>query len=208
MDMALYFSLVGFVVAMSITPGPNNLMMMSSSALFGVRATLPHYLGVQLGFSLMAIAAVFGLGELVQRLPQALILVKAGGAVWLLWMSWQFVRAGLAQSGDVARKDEEARRESRPFRLHEAALFQWINPKAMLMTISASGAYIALAESPGERAIILVGTFILFGAPCGLLWILAGGAIHRFMNDVRWSRLLNLAIALMLVATIAIIVVD
>ena len=83
MDMALYFSLVGFVVAMSITPGPNNLMMMSSSALFGVRATLPHYLGVQLGFSLMAIAAVFGLGELVQRLPQALILVKAGGAVWL-----------------------------------------------------------------------------------------------------------------------------
>ena len=204
MDAALYLSLVGFVVAMSVTPGPNNLMLMSSSALFGVRRTVPHYLGVQLGFNLLLVAAVFGLGELVGRYPVMLDAVKIGGALWLAWMALAFFRAGLAKPADpdTPRKDK---RRSRPFRSWEAALFQWINPKALLMTISAAGAYIALAETAGERAALFVGTFILFGAPCGLLWMLAGGVIHRFLTDRRHARFLNFAIGALLLATIAII---
>ena len=204
MDAALYLSLVGFVVAMSVTPGPNNLMLMSSSALFGVRRTVPHFLGVQFGFNVMLVAAVFGLGELVGRYPVTLDAVKIGGSLWLAWMALAFFRAGLAKPADPDAPRTEKRR-SRPLRSWEAALFQWINPKALLMTISAAGAYIALADTASERAAIFVGTFVLFGAPSGLLWMLAGGVIHRFLTDRRHARLLNFAIGGLLLATIAII---
>ena len=201
MDVALWVSLVGFVVAMSITPGPNNLMMMSSSALFGVRATLPHWFGVQLGFNLLLVASVFGLGELVARFPQSLWVVKAVGAVWLVWMASIFARAAL----NPQPLKTSSGNESRPLRLYEGALFQLINPKALLMTISAAGAYIALADGASARAVIMVATFVTFGAPCGLAWIMAGGVIHRVMADGRSARLLNGVIAGLLVLTIVLI---
>jgi threonine/homoserine/homoserine lactone efflux protein len=204
MDMALYVSFVSFAFVMSITPGPNNLMLMSSSALFGVRATLPHWLGINIGFNIMLVAAIFGLGELVATYPWSLLVVKTGGTVWLLWMAWQFVKVGLRPvSGDTV---DESKTASRPFRVYEAALFQWVNPKALLMTISAAGAYIALADGPTERAALMVGTFILFGSPCGLAWAVAGGKLRRFMSDPKWSRILNLAIAAILVLTIGLII--
>lgn len=204
MDFTLLASLAGFAFLMSITPGPNNLMLMSSSALFGVRATLPHWVGINIGFNVMLVAAVFGLGEVVERFPWSLWVVKLGGSVWLLWMAWIFLRAGLKPpQTESASADKTA---SRPFRLHEAALFQWVNPKAILMTISAAGAYIAIADGPTERAALMVVVFLLFGAPCGLAWAMAGGTLCRFMQDARWSRLLNLAIVGLLVLTIGLIV--
>jgi len=152
MDLALYSSLILFVIAMSITPGPNNLMMMSSSILFGFRATLPHWAGVQLGFNALLIASIFGLGELVERFPQSLTVVKVAGSAWLGWMAWLYLRAALnpqpVKSGEAG--------SSRPLRFHEGALFQLINPKAILMTISASGAFIALADLPVERAGMMI----------------------------------------------------
>ena len=203
LDIALYTSLIGFVIVMSVTPGPNNLMMMSSSALFGVRATIPHWLGVNIGFNIMLVAAVFGLGELVQRFDWMLPLVKIGGSVWLSWMAWQFIQAGLTPPERGQNKQAELR--SRPFRMHEAALFQWVNPKAILMTISAAGAYIALADGPTERALLIVVTFIIFGAPCGMLWILSGGALKRFMSGEKTARWLNLGIGALLIATTGLI---
>jgi threonine/homoserine/homoserine lactone efflux protein len=193
MDIALWFSLVGFVCAMSYTPGPNNLMVMSSSALFGVRRTLPHWLGVNLGFNLLLIASVFGLGELVQRYPVALLVVKLGGALWLAWMASQFARAAINPLPAAQRAEGKTR--TRPFRVYEAALFQIINPKALMMTISAAGAYVALAETAPERALIMVVTFIMFGSPGGLAWMFAGGTLKRFMSDPRWARILNTVIA-------------
>jgi threonine/homoserine/homoserine lactone efflux protein len=207
MDMALYASLVSFVIVMSITPGPNNLMMMSSSALFGVRATLPHWLGVNIGFNIMMVAAVFGLGQLVEQYSWTLLLVKVGGSAWLAWMAWLFLSAGLKPvRSNGAETAGDLTPRSRPFRLYEAALFQWINPKALLMTISAAGAYVALADGPSERALLIVATFVVFGAPCGLAWIFAGGAIKRVMADGQFAGALNIAISLLLVATIALIV--
>lgn len=182
MDVALWFSLVGFVCAMSYTPGPNNFMVMSSSALFGVRRTLPHWLGVNIGFNFLLIAGVFGLGELIQRYPVMLLMVKIGGALWLAWMASQFVRAAI-----------------HPL---PAALFQLINPKALMMTISAAGAYVALAETAPERALIMVVTFILFGSPGGLAWMFAAGTLKPFMSDPRWARILNAAIAGIILLTL------
>lgn len=206
MDIALWFSLVGFVCAMSYTPGPNNLMVMSSSALFGIRRTLPHWLGVNIGFNLLLIAGVFGLGEVVQRYPLALLVVKVGGALWLAWMASQFIRAVINPLPAAQRAEGKTR--TRPFRIYEAALFQIINPKALMMTISAAGAYVALAETAPERALIMVVTFIIFGSPGGLAWMFAGGTLKRFLGDPRWARILNAGIALIIVATIAMVLVS
>lgn len=203
MDWALLSSFVVFAVVMSITPGPNNLMMMSSSALFGARATLPHWLGIQLGFNLLLVAAVFGLGELVARYPQTLLFVRLAGAAWLGWLAWSFARAGL--SPGEAGEGEAGYARSRPLRLHEGALFQLINPKAWLMTVSAAAAYIGLASEAPERALIMVGVFVLFGSPCGLLWVMAGGLIRRWLGVGDQARWLNLGIAVLLAATIALI---
>lgn len=203
MDMALYASLVSFTVVMSITPGPNNLMLMSSGALFGVRRTIPHWLGVNVGFSVLMIAAIFGLGELVERFPSSLIIVKLGGGLWLAWMATIFIRSGLKPVTAV--QTTEAPHQSRPMHLHEAALFQWVNPKALLMAVSAAGAYIALAGTMSERAFIIVLTFIAFGAPCGFLWMCAGGVIKPYMSSGRSSQILNIVMGAILLATSAII---
>lgn len=202
MDPTLYFSLVVFVISMSITPGPNNLMVMSSSILFGFRATLPHWVGVNIGFSTLLLASVFGLGELVDRFPQVLWIVKSVGALWLIWMSSIFIRSAFNPK-PVNGIQTEA---SRPFRIHEGALFQLINPKALLMTISASGAFIALADVAAERALIMVPTFFVFGAPCGLLWMAAGGTLHRFLGDPGHARWINAVIAALLLFTVWIVV--
>ncbi|MAC88472.1 MULTISPECIES: LysE family translocator [Maricaulis] len=202
MDMPLIASLVTFVVIMSVTPGPNNIMMMSSSALFGVRATLPHWLGVNFGFNLLLIASVFGLGELIGRFPVMLDVVRIGGSLWLVWMAWKFAHAGWAigKAGSRAATAREDR--SRPFRSWEAALFQAINPKAILMAVSTAGAYVALADTPMERVGIFVTAFILFGAPCGLLWIFVGGGLKRLLAEGASARWLNYAIAGILMFTI------
>lgn len=203
MDWALYLTFVLFVVSMSVTPGPNNLMMMSSSIVFGVKRTLPHWIGVNIGFNLMLVAAVFGLGELVQRFPWMLTVIKVAGSLWLAWMAWQFLRAALfpVPSGTSENRSEG----SRPLHWYEAALFQWVNPKAILMTVSAAGVYYGLADAIWSRAAIMAGTFAVLGPPCGMAWILAGGVLRRFMSDPRWARPMNAVIAGILLLTIGLI---
>lgn len=204
MDTALLASLVTFVVIMSVTPGPNNIMMMSSSALFGVRATLPHWLGVNLGFNLLLIASVFGLGELIERFPAMLDVVRVGGSLWLVWMAWKFAKAGWL-IGRSSATTSAGQGRSRPFRSWEAALFQAINPKAILMAVSTAGAYVALADTAFERAGVFMTAFILFGAPCGLLWVFVGGGLKRLLAEGASARWLNYGIALILLATIGLI---
>jgi len=92
MDVMLFLGLVGFAFATLITPGPNNLLLMSSGALFGWRATLPHIVGIQVGFASVLVGAIFGLGAVLQSFPELLTVVKIGGASWLLWMATRFFR--------------------------------------------------------------------------------------------------------------------
>ena len=96
MDKALFLSLIGFAFISASTPGPNNLLLMSSGALFGWRKTLPHLGGVLLGFAVVMSSAVFGLGSLVEKAPWLLGVVRILGSSWLAWMSIRFFKAALA----------------------------------------------------------------------------------------------------------------
>ena len=203
MDIALYLSLISFAFLTTITPGPNNFLLMSSGALFGWRRTLPHIIGVQFGFVVMLVTFVFGMGILVERQPWLITGAKWIGASWLLWMAVQFVRTALHLGQGKAKAEVKAK--SRPFRLYEAALFQWANPKAVIIGLSVAGGFIGLSEMTTVRAAIISITFFLCGLISSTTWTLAGSFLNRYMSSGRSAVILNLMMGLLLAATALII---
>lgn len=199
MEGALLVSLSGFAFISSITPGPNNLLLMSSGALFGWQRSLPHLGGILFGFAILMTAAVFGLGSVVTQWPWLVTIVRILGAAWLGWMSLRYIYAGLR--GSASATDTTPAPISRPFRFHEGVLFQWVNPKALILVISAAGAYIAIADSIVERALIIVGVFFLSGVICCSSWLLAGDALHRYMSSGRSARYVNTGMGILIMLT-------
>ena len=176
---------------------------MSSGALFGWRRTLPHLGGILLGFAIVMTSAIFGLGSLVEKWPWLMDVVRVFGATWLAWMSIRFFRAALKADRATARVEEAP--ISRPFRFFEAVLFQWINPKAIILTLSSAGAYIAIAESAWQRAIIIVSVFFVAGVIGCSAWMIAGHALKVYMSSGRSAPYINGTMGLLILATAAII---
>lgn len=205
MDNALFISLIGFAFIASVTPGPNNLLLMSSGALFGWRRTVPHLAGVQIGFAVLMTAAVFGLGSLVDSRPWLITVVRILGAAWLAWLSVRFFRASSSDLSAEARM--EAAPISRPFRFHEALLFQWVNPKAIIAALSSAGAYIAIADVAWQRAAILVGVFFTTGLFACTTWIVAGDALNRHLSSGKSATWMNAGMGVLILATAALILV-
>ncbi|PHS28678.1 MAG: hypothetical protein COA84_00345 [Robiginitomaculum sp.] len=203
MDITLFLSLLGFAFATTMTPGPNNFLLMSSGALFGWRRTVIHIIGVQLGFVAMLVASVFGLGVIMQNQPWLVTGVKVLGAIWLFWLALQFFIA--ARNMDKVSEISGIKARSRPFNLHEAALFQLANPKALVMSISSAGVYIGLADAAAMRALIIGGTFFCFGIVSSTTWTLAGSFLNRYMSSGRSAVILNLVMGLLLAATALVI---
>jgi len=202
-DKALFVSLIGFAFITSVTPGPNNLLLMSSGALFGWRRTVPHLVGIQIGFIILMSAAVFGLGSLVARWPWLITIVRVLGASWLAWMSLRFFKAAIRDAETESRM--EAAPISRPFRLSEAILFQWVNPKAIIAALSSAGAYIAIADQAWQRAIIIAGVFCVTGMLACSIWTIAGDALNRYMSSGKFAKWVNTGMAMLILATAALI---
>ena len=199
MDIALFISLIGFAFVASITPGPNNLLLMSSGALFGWRSSLPHLGGILLGFAVVMTSAVFGLGTLVEQWPWLLEVVRVLGASWLAWMSLRYFKAAIRINDIEGRMDVAP--ISRPFRFFEAVLFQWINPKAIVAALSSAGAYIAIADLAWQRAIIIAGVFFFTGLIACATWMIAGDALNKYMSTGKAAPWINIAMALLILGT-------
>ncbi|MDG2377242.1 MAG: LysE family translocator [Woeseiaceae bacterium] len=203
MDTALFVSLIGFVFITLITPGPNNLLLMSSGALFGLRRTVPHLAGIQLGFVTLMTASVFGLGVLVARWPWLVTGLRMLGATWLAWLSLRFFRTAIKYTSTESWM--ETAPISRPFRFVEALLFQWINPKGIVAAISTASAYIAIAESPWQRALILSSAFFLIGSVASITWVIAGDTLTRYLSAGRSATWMNTAMGVLILGTAALI---
>ncbi|MEM7615948.1 MAG: LysE family translocator, partial [Pseudomonadota bacterium] len=132
MTIELILALAGFAFVTSITPGPNNIMLMTSGANFGFRRTIPHMLGVGLGFCLMIVLVGFGLAAIFETYPVARMILKGLSVVYMLWLAWKIAHASApTQQGG----------EGTPITFLQAALFQWVNPKAWAMALSAVTLY-------------------------------------------------------------------
>ena len=167
-------------------------MLLTSGVNFGFRRTIPHMLGVGLGFALMVGLVGIGLDAIFSRFPALLPAMRYAGAAYMLWLA-----AKLALAGPVG----ETEQRGRPLGFLAAAAFQWINPKAWLIAVSALTAY-AVSENYTRSVVIVALVFGLVTAPCIALWVLFGTAMRRVLSNPRFVRPFNIAMALLLVASI------
>lgn len=182
--------LAAFALASSITPGPNNLMLLASGVNFGFRRSVPHMMGIGIGFVIMVFVIGFGVGQLLQRHPSIYAALKVASLVYMAWLAWR-----IATSGPVG--DSAGNRPSTPFTFLQAALFQWVNPKAWAMALAATSAY----TDPDRYLSSLTVVALVFGAinlPCVSLWAGFGvGLRHWLQNPVR-LRMFNITMAVLL----------
>jgi threonine/homoserine/homoserine lactone efflux protein len=187
MSFDLLIALVAFAFVTSVTPGPNNIMLMTSGANFGFRRTLAHLAGVSLGFVILAVAVGLGLHRVFEVWPPARTLLKAVSLVYFLWLAWKFAQAAAPSAGSGG---------GRPMTFVQAAAFQWANPKVWAMALTAVTAY---APSQSAQAVVLVA--VVFGAvnlPSVAVWALAGQGLGRFLADPSRLRAFNWTMAALL----------
>ena len=185
-------ALTAFAFVTSITPGPNNLMLMASGANFGFRRTVPHMLGVGIGFVVMVIAVGAGLMGLFEAFPVAHDILKGVSVVYLLWLAWKIATSRPALG------DAEA--QGTPLTFLQAAAFQWVNPKAWAMALTAVTVY-----APDQALISILQVAVIFGAinlPSVGSWTLLGQAMARFLTSPARFRLFNGLMAGLLVASL------
>jgi threonine/homoserine/homoserine lactone efflux protein len=190
--METLLPLLGFVVASSVTPGPNNLMVLVSGANFGLKRTVPHIVGIAVGFPVMIIAVGLGLGAAFEAFPALGIVLKYVAFAYLLYLAWRIAEAG---------RPELDGQRARPLTLLEAAAFQWVNPKAWALVF---GGMALFTSAAGDRVAETLLIALLFGLVClpnGVVWCLFGRAIARFLADDVWRRRFNVAMAVLLVVS-------
>lgn len=191
MTFELLAALAAFAFVSSITPGPNNLILMASGANFGVKRTVPHLLGVAGGFTLMIVMIGLGLARLFEAFPASLAVLKAASVAYLLYLAWRLATASAPKPGAV--------RRARPLRFIEAAAFQWVNPKAWAMALTAIGAY-ARPENPLLSVLIVALVFGAVNLPSVFVWVSAGVQMRRLLTDPLRLRIFNATAGLLLAA--------
>ena len=195
-DVLIAASLFSFVS--SITPGPNNMMMLASGVNFGFRRSVPHWLGICGGFTFMLCAVGLGLHTLLADHPALYDVLRYAGSAYLVWMAW---RLATATAVPTSQEDDAPKSEARPLGVWAAAAFQWVNPKAWVMAVTAMSAYLPARA----QAIDVVALALLFGVinlPCVACWAGGGAALRRFLQDPLRLRIFNISMALALLASL------
>ena len=181
-----------FVSIVSMTPGPNNLLLAASGANFGFTKTLPHMCGVIVGFALMVVASGFGLGVILNEFPQVILPLKILSVSFLLYLSWRIATGGA----------HVVEGKSRPLSFLPALLFQTINPKGISFLLSIMGAQVSDSEPLLPKLVplfILLPTFTVLSA---VTWTMFGTAIGKLMQSQGAFRVFNLIMASLLVSCV------
>lgn len=191
--MDVFFAVLFFAFSSSITLGPNNIMMMTSGVNYGIKASLPHLLGICLGFPMMVLLVGFGFGMVFQQYPWLHQLIKILGIVYLIWLAW---RIASSSPGSVDGKQRP------PLSFWQAALFQWVNGKAWVMASGAIAAFTSLAGSFYADVVQITAAFLLMSFPCVGTWLVFGSLLRPLFAKPRIQRIFNIAMGLLLVASV------
>ena len=183
-----------FAFSSTITPGPNNIMIMTSGLNFGTRRSMPHLMGICLGFTIMVIVVGLGFGVLFEKLPILHELIKIAGVIYLLYLSWLIASA----SGG----DESKESASQPLSFLQAASFQWVNPKAWIMASGAIAAYSSMGSTMLPQVLFIATAFLVVAFPCVGIWLYFGTALKQVLKKQQWRTWFNRVMALLLVISI------
>ncbi|MBB4953279.1 threonine/homoserine/homoserine lactone efflux protein [Agrobacterium vitis] len=185
-------ALVLFAFTTSITPGPNNMMLFASGVNFGFRRTLPHMLGIGAGFLSLLIGAGLGLGALLVALPLAYLLLKIAGGLYLVWIAWKIGTSRVLGEGQA---------KDKPMSFFAAALFQWVNPKAWVMAVTAMATYTDVAYY--WQSVVIVGlVFAAVNVPSVSTWAGFGSSLREWLSVPVRLKWFNITMAVLLVLSL------
>ncbi len=187
-----YLSLSIFTFVAGITPGPNNMMLMASGLNHGLRKSLPHYLGICLGFPVMVAAIGFGMDVVFSKYPEIYLYLKIWGIAYLFYLAWKIANAGNPKATQNIKE---------PFSFIQAAAFQWLNPKAWAIAIGALAAFTTENHfSISVFAVIFV--YLVMGLICMAFWLKLGQSLKTFLNTDYRIKYFNMAMAILLVLSV------
>ena len=184
-------ALGAFAFASSITPGPNNLMLLASGANFGLRRSIPHMLGVGIGFVLMLFLVGMGLIQIYDRFAHSHAVLSLFSVLYMSWLAWKIATASAPQEGEAP---------GRPITFLQAAAFQWVNPKAWAMALTAVNAYAPERDLTGVLLVAL--TFGAINLPSVASWAVLGQQMRKVLSSQRRLRLFNITMAAVLIASL------
>ena len=188
-----------FAVSTAITPGPNNAMILASGLNHGIRNSVPHLLGISIGFTLMVIVVGMGLVSVFTAAPILHQLIKVVGVCYLCYLAWLIA---------TTPTDKLDRKQARPLSFWQAGLFQWVNPKAWVMITGAVAAFTSPSGNIHLQVLAIAAIFLVMGMPCTTLWLCGGASLKRVLRQPNHQRAFNIAMAVLLVASISPVVVE
>ena len=189
----LFIAFVLFATVMFFTPGPNNIMLLSSGLTYGFRPTIPHIMGITVGFAFMVGAVGLGLGTIFIAYPVLQTILKYAGVAYLVYLA-----VHIAMSEPPSAEQDTSRR---PMTFWGAAMFQWVNAKGWVMVIGTITAYAGIAGFPWN-IVIQVMLSLLLGALSCSAWALFGSALRPILTSPRAIRAFNIVMALLLLASL------
>ncbi|ARU55384.1 MAG: LysE family translocator [Pseudomonadales bacterium] len=192
--MEFFISILLFALVSTVTPGPNNIMVMTSGLNYGIFRSLPHLFGICLGFPAMVIAVGLGMGAIFEQFPVVHSVIKIIGILYLLYLAYR-----IAMTRQAGKNESQ---KARPFTFIEAALFQWVNPKAWVMAVGAVAAFTTVGAELFNQTLTIALAFLAVAFPCVGLWLVGGASLRKLLNDPAQLRIFNGAMAFLLVLSV------
>ncbi|MEW6990153.1 LysE family translocator [Colwelliaceae bacterium 6441] len=188
-----FIALILFVFSTSGTPGPNNIMILTSGVNHGIRHSLPHVLGVNIGFPVMIIAVGLGIMTLFKQLPILHQIIQVIGILYLTYLAFKIATMPV---------NNNIKNDKKPISFFQAAAFQWVNPKAWVMSVSAIVAFSTPNSNVIEQVLIIAGFYFTFGLPCSFAWLFIGKWLQNILTHQTYVKRFNLIMAVVLLSSL------
>jgi threonine/homoserine/homoserine lactone efflux protein len=197
--MDLFLAVLFFAFSTTITPGPNNVMIMSSGVNYGIKQSVPHWLGICIGFPLMVLLVGLGFGVIFDRYPHLHQLIKILGTAYLIWLAWRIASA---------RPETIATGKSKPFSFLQAALFQWVNGKAWVMASGAVAAFTSVTGVYWYQVVMITLAFLLMAFPCVGIWLVFGAGLKKVLTKPLFQRIFNMFMGFILLLSVVPVMIE
>lgn len=197
--MDYLIAIVFFAISSSVTPGPNNITVMASGANFGIRKSLPVFVGICVGFAIMLLLVGIGFGQVFERLPVLHLVIKVLGTLYLLYLAFL-----IATANEVSASSTQVK----PLTFMNGALFQWLNAKAWVVATGAIAAFTTTGADFYTQNIIIALTFLIISFPCVGLWLFFGSTLKKVLISELHRRIFNYSMAGLLVMSVIPVIIE
>lgn len=186
-------SIALFAISSSVTPGPNNILVMTSGLNFGVRKSVPLLTGICIGFTVMLLVVGLGFGRLFTLYPQLSLTIKIIGTLYLFYLAWLIAKNSSVDNGD---------QQVRPLGFLKGVVFQWVNAKAWVVAIGAISTFTTIGEQYTTQNVTVATTFFFVSFPCVGVWLLFGSFLQQKLKNDNFLRWFNISMSLLLLLSI------